>query len=58
MPIRANWKKALGMTPASDTGKNTARRVAFPASRTHTMLLIPMLFFMAGGCAHRMLFGL
>lgn len=56
--IWPNQKKILGMTPASDDEKNTARRVAFLASRTNTMLSIPMLFFMAGGWSHRALFGL
>jgi uncharacterized membrane protein len=47
--IWPNQKKVLGMTPASDAEKNTARRVAFLASRTNTMLSIPMLFFMGAG---------
>jgi uncharacterized membrane protein len=46
------------MKPASDDEKNKARRVAFLASRTNTMLSVPMLFFMAGGWSHRALFGL
>ena len=56
--IWPNQKKILGMVPASDDEKNAARRVAFLASRTNTMLSIPMLFFMAGGWSHRALFGL
>ena len=48
--IWPNQKKILGMIPASDDEKNKARRVAFLASRTNTMLSIPMLFFMATGC--------
>jgi len=56
--IWPNQKKVLGMTPASDAEKNTARRVAFLASRTNVMLSIPMLFFMAMGWSHRALFGL
>jgi uncharacterized membrane protein len=56
--IWPNQKKILGMTPASDDEKNKARRIAFLASRTNTMLSIPMLFFMAGGWSHRALFGL
>jgi uncharacterized membrane protein len=48
--IWPNQKKILGMTPASDDEKNRARRVAFLASRTNTMLSIPMLFFMGPGC--------
>ena len=45
--IWPNQKKVLGMVEASDDEKNKARRVAFLASRTNTMLSIPMLFFMA-----------
>jgi len=56
--IWPNQKKILGMVTASDNEKNKARRVAFLASRTNTMLSIPMLFFMAGGWSHRALFGL
>jgi uncharacterized membrane protein len=56
--IWPNQKKVLGMIPASDAGKNKARRVAFLASRTNVMLSIPMLFFMATGWSHRVLFGL
>jgi uncharacterized membrane protein len=47
--IWPNQKKILGMKPASDDEKNRARRVAFLASRTNTMLSIPMLFFMGAG---------
>jgi uncharacterized membrane protein len=56
--IWPNQKKILGMTPASDDEKNKARRVAFLASRTNTMLSIPMLFFMATGMSHSALFSL
>ena len=56
--IWPNQKKILGMTPASDEEKNKARRVAFLASRTNTMLSIPMLFFMATGMSHSALFSL
>jgi len=56
--IWPNQKKILGIVTATDDEKNKARRVAFLASRTNTMLSIPMLFFMAGGGAHRALFGL
>ncbi len=56
--IWPNQKKILGMVQASDEEKNKARRVAFLASRTNTMLSIPMLFFMAGGWSHRAAFGL
>ena len=56
--IWPNQKKILGMVSATDDEKNTARRIAFLASRTNTMLSIPMLFFMAAGWSHRALFGL
>jgi uncharacterized membrane protein len=56
--IWPNQKKILGMTPATDDEKNKARRVAFLASRTNTMLSIPMLFFMATGMSHSALFSL
>lgn len=47
--IWPNQKKILGLVEASDDEKARARRVAFLASRTNTMLSIPMLFFMAAG---------
>jgi uncharacterized membrane protein len=50
--IWPNQQKILGLKPATDEEKNTARRVAFLASRTNTMLSIPMLFFMATGWHH------
>ena len=50
--IWQNQKKVIGLTPATDEEKNVARRVAFLASRTNTMLSIPMLFFMATGYSH------
>jgi len=56
--IWPNQQKILGLKPATDEEKAKARRVAFLASRTNTMLSIPMLFFMAGGWSHRALFGL
>ena len=56
--IWPNQQKILGLKPATDEEKNKARRVAFLASRTNTILSIPMLFFMAGGWSHRALFGL
>ena len=55
--IWPNQQKILGMKPASDEEKTKARRVASLASRTNTMLSIPMLFFMsASGAFHRGLF--
>jgi uncharacterized membrane protein len=55
--IWPNQQKILGMKPASDEEKTKARRVAFLASRTNTMLSIPMLFFMSASSAfHRGLF--
>lgn len=47
--IWPNQKKILGIVSATDEEKNKARRVAFLASRTNTMLSIPMLFFMGAG---------
>ena len=47
--IWPNQKKALGLKPATDAEKNKARRIAFLASRTNTLLSIPLLFFMAAG---------
>jgi uncharacterized membrane protein len=44
--IWPNQKKVLGLVSATDAEKVRARRVAFLASRTNTMLSIPMLFFM------------
>jgi uncharacterized membrane protein len=54
--IWPNQKKILGIKPATDEEKNKARRIAFLASRTNTMLSIPMLFFMAAG-AHSVIYG-
>jgi len=56
--IWPNQKKILGMVPATDEVKAKARRVAFLASRTNTMLSIPMLFFMANGLTHKAAIGL
>lgn len=44
--IWPNQKKVLGIVQADDAAKAKAARVAFLASRTNTMLSIPMLFFM------------
>lgn len=49
--IWPNQKKILGMVQATDEEKNRARRVAFLASRSNTLLSIPMLLFM-GASAH------
>ena len=46
--IWPNQKKVLGIVPATDEQKAKARRVAFLASRTNTMLSIPMLMSMVG----------
>ena len=55
--IWPNQKKILGLKPASDEEKAKARRVAFLASRTNTMLSIPMIFFMSSSALfHRGLF--
>ncbi|MGH7275233.1 MAG: urate hydroxylase PuuD [Nitrospiria bacterium] len=45
--IWRNQKRVLGMVPVSADEKTRAARVAFLASRTNTVLSIPMLFFMA-----------
>jgi len=56
--IWPNQKKVLGLTPASDDEKARARRTAFLASRTNTMLSMPMLLFMSTSYTlHRPLFG-
>lgn len=57
--IWPNQKKILGLVQSTDEEKGRARRVAFLASRTNTMLSIPMLFFMAasGGIFRTALFG-
>jgi uncharacterized membrane protein len=56
--IWPNQKKILGLVAATDEVKAKARRVAFLASRTNTMLSIPMLFFMANGLTHKAAIGL
>ncbi|HXF67213.1 MAG TPA: urate hydroxylase PuuD [Burkholderiales bacterium] len=55
--IWPNQQKILGLKPASDEEKTRARRVAFLASRTNTMLSIPMLFFMAAAGHQAVFFG-
>jgi uncharacterized membrane protein len=47
--IWPNQKKVLGLVPADDAAKAKAARTAFLASRTNTMLSIPMVFFMVAG---------
>ncbi|MFO1435980.1 MAG: urate hydroxylase PuuD [Gammaproteobacteria bacterium] len=54
--IWPNQKKILGIVQATDEEKAKARRVAMLASRTNTMLSIPMLLFM-GAQSHGMLLG-
>jgi uncharacterized membrane protein len=56
--IWPNQQKILGLKPATDEEKATARRVAFLTSRANVALSIPMLLFMAGGWSHRGIFGL
>ena len=46
--IWPNQKKILGMVKASDAEIARARKVAFMASRTNTLLSIPMLMSMVG----------
>ena len=57
--IWPNQQKILGLKPATDEEKAKARRVAFLASRTNTMLSIAMIFFMvaSGGILRRAFFG-
>jgi len=55
--IWPNQKKILGLVQATDEEKARARRVAFLASRTNTMLSIPMLFFMAAAGHQGIFFG-
>jgi uncharacterized membrane protein len=55
--IWPNQKKILGLVQATDAEKARARRVAFLASRTNTMLSIPMLFFMAAAGHQGVFFG-
>jgi len=45
--IWPNQKKVLGLVEATDEEKPKAARTALLASRTNTMLSIPMLYFMA-----------
>lgn len=47
--IWPNQKKVLGLVQADDATKAKASRIAFLASRTNTMLSIPMVFFMMAG---------
>lgn len=47
--IWPNQQKVLGMKEASDEQKAKAARIALLASRTNTMLSIPMAFFMVAG---------
>ena len=58
--IWPNQKKILGIVQATDEEKAKARRVAFLASRTNTMLSMPMLFFMSasGGVLRTTFFGI
>jgi uncharacterized membrane protein len=55
--IWPNQKKILGIVPATDEEKGKARRVAFLASRSNTMLSIPLLYFMAAGAHSALYFG-
>lgn len=45
--IWPNQKKILGIVPATDEEKAKGKRIAFLASRTNTLLSIPMLLCMA-----------
>lgn len=46
--IWPNQKKILGIVQATDAQKAKAKKIAFMASRTNTMLSIPMLMCMVG----------
>ncbi len=54
--IWPNQKKVLGMVEATADQINSAKRVAFLASRTNTLLSIPMLMSMIG--AHHQFIGM
>ena len=56
--IWPNQQKVLGMKKATDEEKSKARRVALLASRTNTLLSIPMILLMTNGLSHRALLGL
>ncbi len=56
--IWPNQQKVLGLKKATDEEKGKARRVALLASRTNTLLSIPMLLLMTNGLSHRALLGL
>ena len=49
--IWPNQKRVLGIVEASDEEKASAKRKAFLASRTNTLLSLPMLLFM-GAASH------
>lgn len=53
--IWPNQKKLLGMVSATDEQKARAKRVAFLASRSNTMMSIPLLLFM-GAASHGLIF--
>ncbi|MGH8579065.1 MAG: urate hydroxylase PuuD [Gammaproteobacteria bacterium] len=44
--IWPNQKKVLGLKPATDAEKDKAKKIAFLASRTNTVLSIPMILCM------------
>ena len=50
--IWPNQKKLLGMVQATDEEKAKGKRIAFLASRTNTMLSIPMLMCMVSNHTH------
>ena len=56
--IWPNQQKVLGMKKATDEEKGKARRVALLASRTNSLLSIPMILLMTNGLSHRALLGL
>ncbi|MEM7540755.1 MAG: urate hydroxylase PuuD [Pseudomonadota bacterium] len=50
--IWPNQKKILGFVEASDDEKAKAKRTAFLASRSNTLMSIPMLMFMHSGAGY------
>ena len=47
--IWPNQKKILGIVEATDEEKGKAKRIAFLASRSNTLMSIPVLLFMQAG---------
>lgn len=56
--IWPNQKKVLGIVPATDEKKASAKKIALMASRTNTFLSIPMIMCMVSGVGHSLPFSL